>query len=106
MLLSRTPASGFLEPCLPSTAERPPSGPDWVHEIKHDVYRLMARRDPVGIRLLTRNGHHRCPLARSSQAQRGPGEGRALLRCGMGAIHDTPANHRREVCKHAGPPQI
>jgi bifunctional non-homologous end joining protein LigD len=31
-----------------------------VHEIKHDGYRLMARRDPVsvGIRLLTRNGHN------------------------------------------------
>jgi bifunctional non-homologous end joining protein LigD len=27
------------------------------HEIKHDGYRLMVRRDPVGIRLLTRNGH-------------------------------------------------
>jgi ATP-dependent DNA ligase len=25
-----------------------------MHEIKHDGYRLMARRDPVGIRLLTR----------------------------------------------------
>ena len=50
---------GFIEPCLPSPAERPPIGPDWVHEIKHDGYRLMARRDPVavGIRLLTRNGH-------------------------------------------------
>jgi bifunctional non-homologous end joining protein LigD len=40
--------SGFIEPCLPSAAERPPSGPDWVHEIKHDGYRLMARRDSVG----------------------------------------------------------
>jgi len=48
---------GFIEPCLPSRADRPPSGPDWVHEIKHDGYRLMARRDSVGIRLLTRNGH-------------------------------------------------
>jgi bifunctional non-homologous end joining protein LigD len=28
-----------------------------VHEIKHDGYRLMARRDPIGIRLLTRNGN-------------------------------------------------
>jgi hypothetical protein len=55
-MLVRTP-SGFIEPCLPSTAERPPSGPDWVHEIKHDGYRLMARRDPVGIRLLTRRGN-------------------------------------------------
>jgi bifunctional non-homologous end joining protein LigD len=55
-MLQRTP-SGFIEPCLPSSADQPPSGPDWVHEIKHDGYRLMARRDPVGIRLLTRRGH-------------------------------------------------
>ena len=48
-----------IEPCLPSPGEQPPTGPDWVHEIKHDGYRLMARRDAlsVGIRLLTRNGH-------------------------------------------------
>jgi len=52
-----SPRSGFIEPCLPSSAERFPAGPDWVHEIKHDGYRLMARRDAVGIRLLTRNGH-------------------------------------------------
>src|SRR5215510_12648201 len=51
------PRSGFIEPCLPSPAERPPSRPDWVHEIKHDGHRLMVRRDPVGVRLLTRNGH-------------------------------------------------
>jgi bifunctional non-homologous end joining protein LigD len=55
------PRSGFIEPCLPTTADRPPSGPDWIHEIKHDGYRLMARRDPVGIRLLTRNGNDWSP---------------------------------------------
>ncbi len=53
---------GFIEPYLsrhpPSNC---PSGPDWVHEIKHDGYRLMARRDPIGIRLLTRNGHDWSP---------------------------------------------
>jgi hypothetical protein len=48
---------GFIEPCLPSPADELPSGPDWVHEIKHDGFRLMARRDPVCIKLLTRNGH-------------------------------------------------
>src|SRR5258705_11833350 len=37
--------SGFVEPCLPSKAERPPSGPLWVHELKHDGYGLMVRRD-------------------------------------------------------------
>jgi bifunctional non-homologous end joining protein LigD len=36
------PSSGFIEPCHPSPADRPPSGPDWIHEIKHDGYRLMA----------------------------------------------------------------
>src|SRR5262245_19159209 len=48
--------SGFIEPCLPSRADRPPSGPGWIHEIKQDGFRLMARRDTAGVRLLTRNG--------------------------------------------------
>ena len=60
-MLLRLRPSGFIEPCLPSPAERPPSGSDWVHEIKHDGYRLMARLDPIGIRLLTRNGHDWSP---------------------------------------------
>jgi hypothetical protein len=50
------PRSNFIEPCRPSPADKPPSGANWIHEIKHDGYRLMARRDPVGIRLLTRRG--------------------------------------------------
>jgi bifunctional non-homologous end joining protein LigD len=57
-MLSRTRLlpSGFIGPCLPSPAERPPSGPGWFHEIKLDGFRLMARRDGAGVRLLTRNG--------------------------------------------------
>ena len=47
----------FIEPCLPSPPDRPPSGSNWIHEIKHDGYRLMARRDPVGIRRITRRGN-------------------------------------------------
>ena len=55
----------FIEPCLPSPAEKPPSGSNWIHEIKHDGFRLMARRDPVGIRLITSRGNdwtNRYPL--------------------------------------------
>jgi bifunctional non-homologous end joining protein LigD len=48
----------FIEPCLPSPADRPPSGSNWIHEIKHDGYRLMALRDSVGIRLITRRGNN------------------------------------------------
>ena len=55
MVLQRS--SGFIEPCLPSKAVRPPSGPFWVHEIKHDGYRLMVRRDGSGVRCFIRNGH-------------------------------------------------
>jgi ATP-dependent DNA ligase len=47
----------FVEPCLPSPVERPPAGSDWIHEIKHDGFRLLARRGGGGVRLFTRNGH-------------------------------------------------
>jgi ATP-dependent DNA ligase len=45
--------SGFIEPCQPSKVDRPPSGPLWVHEIKHDGYRLKVRRDGA-VRCFTR----------------------------------------------------
>jgi bifunctional non-homologous end joining protein LigD len=51
---TRRPA-GHIPPCLPSGAERPPFGLQWLHEIKHDGFRIMARRD--GVRLYTRNGY-------------------------------------------------
>src|SRR5215472_5247381 len=56
----------FIDPCLPSPAKRPPSGDGWLHEIKHDGFRIMARRDSAGVRLLTRHGNDftaRFPLA-------------------------------------------
>ena len=46
-----------IEFCQPSIVERPPNGPGWLHEIKHDGFRLAVRRDAGGIRLITRNGH-------------------------------------------------
>jgi bifunctional non-homologous end joining protein LigD len=49
--------ASFIEPCLPCPADKPPAGSNWIHEIKHDGYRLMARRDPVGIRLITCRGN-------------------------------------------------
>jgi bifunctional non-homologous end joining protein LigD len=38
-------------------AKKPPAGPGWIHEIKHDGFRIIARRNGNGIRLITRNGH-------------------------------------------------
>src|SRR5436189_3274568 len=49
--------SGFVEPCRPSKASAPPSGPLWVHEIKHDGFRLLVRREGLRVRCFTRNGY-------------------------------------------------
>ncbi|MFZ0152260.1 MAG: DNA ligase [Xanthobacteraceae bacterium] len=60
------PGLGIIEPCLPSPAKAPPSGSGWIHEIKHDGFRIMARRDGGGVRLITRHGNDftaRFPLA-------------------------------------------
>ena len=51
------PGLGIIEPCLPSPAKAPPSGPGWIHEIKHDGFRILARRDSAGVRLITRAGN-------------------------------------------------
>ena len=45
-----------LQPCLPRPASTPPTGHGWVHEIKHDGFRIMAWRDEDRVRLFTRNG--------------------------------------------------
>jgi bifunctional non-homologous end joining protein LigD len=57
MLLRRVAFPDFCEPCLPSPAEKPPAGAGWLHEIKHDGFRMLVRRDGAGTRLFTRNGH-------------------------------------------------
>src|SRR5215831_17704642 len=54
MRITRFPA-GFVVPAQPVMASKPPSGPDWVHEIKHDGYRLIVWRDGSIVRLYSRN---------------------------------------------------
>ena len=51
------PGLGIIEPCLPWPAKAPPSGTGWLHEIKHDGFRILARRDSAGVRLITRAGN-------------------------------------------------
>jgi bifunctional non-homologous end joining protein LigD len=45
-----------FKPCLPTSAPVPPAGPGWLHEIKHDGYRMLAHRDSERGRLLSRRG--------------------------------------------------
>jgi len=44
--------AGFVPPCLPRPAREPSAGPGWIHEIKHDGFRILARKDPRGVRLI------------------------------------------------------
>jgi bifunctional non-homologous end joining protein LigD len=54
---SRVLSAGFVEPCIPILAHKPPAGRQWVHKIKHDGYRLLVRRDGERVRLFTRRGY-------------------------------------------------
>jgi bifunctional non-homologous end joining protein LigD len=51
-----TPPAGFIQPCQPALVAYPPAGPGWLHEMKHDGYRLLARKDAGQARLWSRYG--------------------------------------------------
>jgi bifunctional non-homologous end joining protein LigD len=70
----------FLEPCLASPCDKPPSGPKWIHEIKHDGYRIQARINGRETRLFTRKALDWTARFRSvADALAGLGLGSALI---------------------------
>jgi ATP-dependent DNA ligase len=46
-----------FEPSIPIRATTVPSGPGWLHELKHDDFRLIIQREGERVRLLTRRGY-------------------------------------------------
>ncbi|RWP68168.1 RNA ligase family protein [Mesorhizobium sp.] len=46
----------FIDPLLPTLAEKPPEGDNWIHEVKFDGYRSQIVIDAGGVRIFTRNG--------------------------------------------------
>jgi bifunctional non-homologous end joining protein LigD len=80
-MLLRTPRrpgtfpAGFIAPCLPTSASQPPSGVLWLHEIKQDGFRVIARKDSRRVRLFSRPGNdltHRFPRIVDALAQLRP----------------------------------
>jgi ATP-dependent DNA ligase len=64
-MLQRTLPAGFIAPCLPVKTTQLPSGGQWLHEIKHDGFRVIARKKGSQVRLYSRPGNdltHRFPL--------------------------------------------
>jgi bifunctional non-homologous end joining protein LigD len=99
MAVPRT--DGFVDPCIPTLGAKPPSGADWVHEIKHDGYRLIVRRDGPTVRLFTRCGYdwtERYPaIARAAAKLRARSftlDGEAVV-CGTDGVAVFDALHRR-----------
>jgi bifunctional non-homologous end joining protein LigD len=71
-MYARILPAGFVPPCLPTKAEYPPSGESWLHEIKHDGFRVIARKDGAKVRLYSRPGNdltYRFPLIVESLAR-------------------------------------
>jgi len=47
----------WIKPQLAKLVERAPDGPDWLHELKLDGYRMHARLDAGRVQILTRRGN-------------------------------------------------
>ena len=56
-MLQRTFPAGFIAPCLPTKTDKLPSGDRWLHEIKHDGFRIIARKNGERVRLYSRPGN-------------------------------------------------
>jgi ATP-dependent DNA ligase len=96
-MLSRPGAlpAGFIAPCLPTSAPQPPSGALWLHEIKHDGFRVIARKDGERVKLYSRPGNdltHRFPLIV---------EALALLRSGSCIIDGEAVGGDGARCRHS-----
>jgi ATP-dependent DNA ligase len=44
-MLQHTFPAGFIALCLPTKTDKLPSGDLWLHEIKHDGFRVMVRHN-------------------------------------------------------------
>jgi bifunctional non-homologous end joining protein LigD len=100
-------SDGYIPPCIPTRAAKPLSGPDWVHEIKHDGYRLQVRREGDAVRLFTRRGYDwsgRYPAivatAMKLRAQSFTLHGEACV-CGPDGVAVFDALHRRGTVREA-----
>jgi bifunctional non-homologous end joining protein LigD len=100
-------SDGYIPPCIPTRASKAPAGPGWVHEIKHDGYRLQVRREGDVVRLFTRRGYDwsgRYPAiavtATLLRAKSFTLDGEAVV-CGPDGVAIFDALHRRGTVSEA-----
>ncbi len=90
------------ELCLATAGKQVPEGPDWLHEVKHDGYRMLVIREDDRVRLLSRNGTdwtRRYPwiaeAALNNRQKRFVLDGEAVILC-VDGISDFNALHSRK----------
>jgi bifunctional non-homologous end joining protein LigD len=88
--------------CLPTKSTTVSTGPDWLHEVKYDGYRLRLERDGDRVRLITRGGYNwtdRYPwiveAARKIRRKQFLLDGEAVI-LGVDGISDFNALHSRK----------
>jgi ATP-dependent DNA ligase len=85
-MYQRTVPAGFIAPCLPTKTDKLPSGSQWLHEIKHDGFRIIARKTGVQVRLYSRPGN--------DLTRRFPADCRDVGPPALSVLH-----HRRRSCR-------
>lgn len=93
---------GIPKPSIPTRQPVPPVGPLWLHEVKHDGYRLIVSRDGDAVRIITRGGYdwsERYPAivaaARRLPSKRFVIDGEGVVE-GEGGIADFALLHSRQ----------
>ena len=75
-----------IAPCLPTKTDKLPSGGHWLHEIKHDGFRIIARKTGAQVRLYSRPGN--------DLTRRFPADRRNAGSLALALLH-----HRRRSCR-------
>src|SRR5215213_6490279 len=85
---------GFILPCQPVLATKVPIGDGWLHELKHDGFRIIAHKDGDRVHLWSRNGRDRsgdfvaiADAVRALPASRIVLDGEAVAHCLEGLPH-------------------
>src|SRR3954471_8311491 len=55
---ARKSPAGFIVPCQPTPSKTVPTGPEWIHELKYDGFRILARKDGASVRVWSRQGRN------------------------------------------------
>jgi hypothetical protein len=97
-MLQRTFPAGFIAPCLPTKTGKLPSGSDWLHEIKHDGFRIIARKTGAQLMLYSRPGNDltrpACRRVRGSSSKTSATQRNGPVRCGRWGSAPGPSLNR------------